>query len=362
MSATTTASQAILDRDGRFVADAIKIRYFPLAVASGDGAHVIDADGRRYLDFAAGWAVASLGYGNEAVRAAVARQMERSTFAGLLSGVNEPAVELAERLVELVPASFEQKVWFGLSGSDAAEAAQRLILRATGRRRIVSFVGGWHGTHDATMALSAHPALTGILGGGNVVKVPYPDPYRNPFGDGSGDVVDQCLGFLEHYLFATICPPDDVAAIFVEAVQSDGGDIVPPPDFMPKLRALCDRHGILLVVDEIKVGMGRTGRWFSYEHGNVEADLVLLGKALGGGLPLSAIVGRREILDVGTGLALFSLAGNGASCAAGLATVAEIERLGLVERAAENGAYLGRVPPRSARGVTRSSATSAGSA
>ncbi|MER3438332.1 MAG: aspartate aminotransferase family protein, partial [Chloroflexota bacterium] len=151
---------------------------------------------------------------------------------------------------------------------------------------------------------------------------------------------DQYLDFLERYLFRTVCPPEEVAAVFVEAVQSDGGDIVPPPDFMPKLRQLCDRHGIFLVVDEIKVGMGRTGRWFAYEHGGVVADLVLLGKSLGGGLPLSAIVGRREILDAGTGLALFTTVGNATSCAAGLAAIEETERLGLMAHAAEVGRYL----------------------
>ena len=131
-----------------------------------------------------------------------------------------------------------------------------------------------------------------------------------------------------------------MAAVFVEAVQSDGGDIVPPDDFMPKLRALCDRHGIYLVLDEIKVGMGRTGEWFAFQHGGIEPDFVLLGKSLGGGLPLSAIVGRREVLDFQPGSALFTMAGNGNSCAAGLAVIEEIERLGLIEQSARNGALL----------------------
>jgi 4-aminobutyrate aminotransferase len=326
-------------RDRRFIADALKIRYVPFVAERGDGPYLIDADGRRYLDFGAGWALANLGYSNEHVRAAIAQQLARTTYAGLVSSINLPAVALAEKLTRLVPGDFDKKVWFGLSGSDASEAAQRLVLRATGKRRLISFIGSWHGTTEATMALSAHPSLT-TLGGAHVTKVPYPNPYRNPFGDGTGQVTDQCLNFLERYLFRTVCPPEEVAAVFVEAVQSDGGDIVPPPDFMPKLRQLCDRHGILLVVDEIKVGMGRTGRWFAYEHGGVVADLVLLGKSLGGGLPLSAIVGRREILDAGTGLALFTTVGNATSCAAGLAAIEETERLGLVAHAGEVGRYL----------------------
>ncbi len=337
---TVVTSQQILERDARFVADAIKIRYFPLAVERGEGPRLIDADGRAYLDFGSGWALAGLGYSNERVREAVKRQIDRTTFGGLLSSANIPATELAEKLAMLVPGGFEKKVWFGLSGSDAAEAAARLVLKATGRRRFISFVGSWHGTHDGTMALSAHPSLNEAIGGANVIKVPYPNPYRNPFGVGSGNITDQCLDFVENYLFKTIYPPHDVAAVFAEAVQADGGDVVPPPDFLPKLRALCDRHGILLVMDEIKIGLGRTGRMFGYEHGGVTADAVLLGKSLGGGLPLSAIVARKEILDVGSGIAVFTASGNATCCAAGLAVVEEIETQGLVARSAEHGAYL----------------------
>lgn len=330
-------------RDARYIADAIKIRYTPFVAAGGDGAYLFDEDGKRFIDFGAGWAAAGLGYSNQHVKNAIAAQLDRATMAGLLSSINRPAVDLAERLVNLVPGPIEKKAWFGLAGSDAAEAAQRMIVRTTGKPRIVSFIGGWHGTTDAMMAVSAHPSLGGVLGGGHVTKIPYPNPYRDPFGGDGTDLVDRCLGYLENYLFKTICPPEQVAAIFVEAVQSDGGDIVPPDDFMPKLRALCDRYGIYLVLDEIKVGMGRTGAWFAFQHGGIEPDFVLLGKSLGGGLPLSAIVGRREVLDFQPGSALFTMAGNGNSCAAGLAVIEEIERLGLVERSATNGAALHRL-------------------
>jgi 4-aminobutyrate aminotransferase len=327
-------------RDERLISSALKIRYNPLVAAAGSGPWIIDPDGNRFLDFGASWSLAHLGYSNPAVRAAISQQLEQTMFAGLVSGINLPALDLAEKLVSLVPGDFPKKVWYGLSGSDASEAAQRLLLMATGRRRFVTFVGSWHGTTEATMALSGHPGFTNSLGGGNVTKIPYPNPYRNPFGGSSERVTDQCLDFLENYLFDTICPPNDVAAIFAESVQSDGGDVVPPPDFLPKLRALCDRHGILLVIDDIKVGLGRTGKMFSYEHAGIEADLVLLGKSLGGGLPLSAIVGRAEVLDADTGVALFTTVGNATSCAAGLATIEIIERDGIVARAAEHGEYL----------------------
>ena len=333
-------TEEIAARDERLISSALKIRYNPMVAAAGSGPWIIDPNGRKYLDFGATWSLAHLGYSNEDVRAAIVSQLERTMFAGLVSGINLPALDLAEKLVSLVPGDFPKKVWYGLSGSDASEAAQRLLLMATGRRRFVSFIGGWHGTTEATMALSAHPSFSGSIGGGNVTKIPYPNPYRNPFGGSSERVTDQCLDFLEHYLFQTICPPGDVAAIFAESVQSDGGDVVPPPDFLPKLRALCDRHGILLVIDDIKIGLGRTGRMFSFEHAGIAPDLVLLGKSLGGGLPVSAIVGRAEVLDAGTGVALFTTVGNATGCAAGLATINVIERDGLVAHAAEHGDYL----------------------
>ncbi|MCA9878957.1 MAG: aspartate aminotransferase family protein [Thermomicrobiales bacterium] len=336
---TVTASDLVA-RDAAVIADALRMRYTPLDIASGDGAWLTDAAGNRYLDFGAGWALAGLGYSDRRVQDAVTQQMARSTYAGLISSINQPAVDLAEALIALTPGDFPKKVWFGLAGSDAAETAQRLLMRATGKRRIVSFIGGWHGMTDGTMGLSAHPSLSETPSGGHVTKIPFPNPYHPPFGGDGEHLTDQCLGYLENYLFRTICPPEQVAAVFVEAVQADSGDVMPPADFLPKLRALCDRHGILLVLDEIKIGLGRTGRMFGFDHAGVTPDLVLLGKSLGGGLPLSAIVGRAEILDAGSGISLFTAVGNATCCAAGLAVVRAVQDDDLPAQAARTGAHL----------------------
>jgi len=329
-------------RDAALIADALKIRYSPMTAVRGEGSTLFDAEGRAWLDFGAGWAVASLGYSHPRVVRAIQEQVATTTFAGLISGLNEPALDLAQRLVDLMPGDFAKKVWFGHSGSDASEAAHRLVLAASGRKRVISFIGSWHGMTDSGQTLSGHPAFAAHPGGGHVTKLPYPNPARNPFGGAPEETLDQLFAYLEGYLFATICPPGDVAAIFVESVQSDGGDLVPPDEFLPRLRDLCDRHGIWLVVDDVKVGLGRTGYFFSYEQAGIAADLVILGKALGGGLPLSALVGRREILDAGTGTALFTTVGSATCCAAGLATVSAIVDEGLVGAATERGASLQR--------------------
>ena len=335
-----SAIEDFYDFDNKLIADALKLRFYPFAAESGEGCRLRDVEGKEYLDFTAGWALANAGYSHPHVKQAVIEQLNRTTFASLISGMHEPAVRLAEKLIELVPGDFRKKVWFGLCGSDASETVGRLLPLATGKRRLVSFIGAYHGSTAASMTMSAHTAQTQFIGGGHVVKVPYPNPYRCPFGDDIEDCAGRAIRFLEDYIFKTICPPDDVAGVIVEAVQSDGGDVVPPRNFLPMLEDVCRRHDIYLVVDDVKIGMGRTGEMFSFEHFNVTPDAVILGKSLGGGLPLSAVVARQEILDVGPALAIFTTAGNGLSCAAGLATVEAIEQDGLVFNAASVGAYL----------------------
>jgi 4-aminobutyrate aminotransferase len=329
----------LVERDRRLISDAAKIRFFPFAPVGGAGSRLVDADGRSWLDFTAGWAVANTGYGDAAVRAAVEAELARGSYPGLVSAVVEPAVELAERLVELVPVRGAAKVWFGHSGSDANEALARLVRTATGRPRILTFIGAYHGTTDGSAALSGHPVQARFASGDPGSKVPFPDAYRPIHGADPAEDERGVLRAIETAL-ATTCPSDETAAILLEPIQSDGGILVPSPAFVQGIEAICRRHEILLAIDEVKVGMGRTGDWTAHGSAGVTPDLVVLGKALGGGLPLSAIVGPAGVLDVEPSLALFTTAGNALSCAAGLAAIRSIEARGLLANARRVGERL----------------------
>jgi 4-aminobutyrate aminotransferase len=329
----------LVELDDRLIANAAKIRFFPFVPMSGEGSHVVDANGRRILDFTAGWAVTNTGYGDPRIRERVERQLARGTYAGVVSAVAEPAVELAARLVELAPIRGRPKVWFGHSGSDANEALARLARRATGRPRIISFVGAYHGSTDGSAALSGHSAQARWATAAPGARLPYPDAYRPELAPETEANEAAILERLEEIL-ATTCPAHETAVLLVEPIQSDGGILAPSGAFLRGLQAICGREGILLAIDEVKVGMGRTGDWFAHQAAGITPDFVVLGKALGGGLPLSAVVGPAEILDVEPAIALFTTAGNPLSCSAALGAVESIEEQGLMENARRVGEVL----------------------
>ena len=332
-------SPAVIQKDKAYVGDVLKLRFNPLVVERGKGAYVYDPEGREYLDFCAGWGVASTGYGHPAVVEAVSRQTEKLSFASTITVYNEEMAALAEHLAKIVPGDFEKKVWFGHSGSDANEFLAKIVPLATKRPRILTFVGSYHGQTMGSYGMSGHPAQSHFIGGGNVVKLPYPNCYRCPFAKEESSCGNFCAEYIENYIFGSVCPPEQVGAVVVEAIQCDGGDIVPPDAFLPALREICDAHGIWLIFDEVKIGIGRTGKMFGFEHWNVIPDAVVLGKPLGAGQPLSAVVGRKELMDAGTGLHLFTTAGNPVACAASLANFKILEEESLLENAKEVGDY-----------------------
>jgi len=327
-----------LEKDHQYVSDALKIRFYPLAVKSGKGTILRDYEDKEYLDISAGWAVANIGYGHEKMAAALKEQYETLSFSSNITIPDSQMIQLSEKLVDLLPGSFEKKVWYGLSGSDANDCIAKLIPLSAERPRMISFMGSYHGQTMGSLALSGHTAQARFVSGANVVKVPYPNPYRPPFGR-TENLTQQVIDYIEHEMFTTICPPESTAGIIIEAIQSDGGVIVPPEDFLPELRKLCDRHGIYLIVDEVKVGMGRTGKWFAFEHSGIEVDAVSLGKPLGGGVPISAVIARKEILDCGYALHLFTSSGNPISSKAALTNLSIIEEENLIGNVIEQGEY-----------------------
>ncbi len=267
-------------------------------------------DGNRFLDFTAGIAVTNVGHSHPQVVAAIRRQANRLIHMSGTDFYYAPQIRLAERLAALAPGSEPKRVFFTNSGAESIEAALKLARRHTGRNRVVAFVNAFHGRTYGAMSLSGSKPMQ-RRGFSPLV----PDIHHARYGD-----VESVRA-----LFRTICPPDELAAIFVEPIQGEGGYIVPPPDFLPGLRRLCDEHRVLLVFDEIQSGMGRTGKMFAAEHWGVAGDIMCLAKGIANGLPLGAIVAKASVMDWPSGSHASTFGGNPVACAAALATIKLLE-------------------------------------
>ena len=304
-----------------------------LSLIGGRGNRLIEEGGRELLDLSASFGPAILGYSHPAITAAVEEACASMAGASLLAFPNEQAVALAEELLRITPGRGERRVWFGHSGSDANDCVMRLVQAATGRSRFISFIGSYHGNLSGSMSISGHTAMTHTLPRAGLLLLPYPEPYRATFGP--ADVLK-----LLDYQFATTCPPRQVAGIFIEPMMADGGIIVPPPGFLAAVQERCRPHGIQIIVDEVKVGLGRSGRLHCFEHEGLEPDFIVFGKGLGGGLPLSAVIGPQALMDHAPAFALQTTAGNPVAAAAGRAVLKTIASEGLCARAERIGTAL----------------------
>jgi 4-aminobutyrate aminotransferase len=269
-----------------------------------------DLDGNRFLDFTAGIAVTAVGHCHPSVTRAIRRQAARLVHMSGTDFYYRPQIRLAERLAELAPGPGEKRVFFTNSGAEALEAALKLARYHSGRPRAMAFLKAFHGRTYGAMALSASKPI-----------------HRRGFSPLVPEVVHARFGDLESVetLLKTTCPPDELAAIFVEPIQGEGGYVVPPSDFLPGLRKLCDQHGILLVLDEVQTGVGRTGRMFACEHWNVVPDIICIAKGVANGLPLGAIVARSEVMNWPPGSHASTFGGNPVACAAALTTLRLVE-------------------------------------
>ncbi|MEK7403281.1 MAG: acetyl ornithine aminotransferase family protein [Gemmatimonadota bacterium] len=317
-------AKAIIERDRNSTATCY-LKEYPLVVARGRGAMIEDVDGNRYLDFMAGIAVAATGHSHPKVVAAIKDAADN--FLHICGGdfYYEPLAALAERLGKLAPGRDAKRVFLTNSGTEAVEGALKLARHSTRRSAIIAFEGSFHGRTYGSLSLTASK-YTQRSGMGPFL----PEVYHAPYGDAD---------FIEQRLFAKRLDPRDVACIVVEPIQGEGGYVVPPAAFLPALRAMCDKHGILLVMDEVQSGIGRTGKMFACEYDNVVPDILLTAKGLASGMPLGAIIARADVMKWTPGAHGSTFGGNPVCCAAALATLDLVEG-GLMANAAKVGAVL----------------------
>ncbi|MCB2210164.1 acetyl ornithine aminotransferase family protein [bacterium] len=321
-------AQAIIDRDRQHISPSYP-RGYPFVMDHGSGTEVWDVDGNRFLDFAAGIAVVATGHSHPNVVKAIQDQAEQ--FIHISSDFyHESWVRLGERLNDIAPFSGPASSFMTNSGTESVESAIKLARYHSQRPQFIGFLGAFHGRTIGSVSFTASkshykgrffPLMNGV------VHAPFPDPYRPVLlrrkGEGYGEAV---VRYIEEEILSRILPPEEVAGFLIEPIQGEGGYIVPPPDFFPALRELCDKYGILLIADEVQSGMGRTGKWWAIENFGVEPDIVTSAKGIASGVPLGAMIARSEIMDWPKGSHGNTFGGNPLACSAALATIDLIEK------------------------------------
>jgi 4-aminobutyrate aminotransferase len=334
-------ARAIIERDARAVSTSYT-RDYPFVMARGEGALVEDVDGNVFLDCTAGIAVASTGHSHPDVVQAIVEQSRKFLHMSGTDFYYEPQVRLGEELSAVAPMPGPHRSFFGNSGTEANEAAIKLARYYTKRPNVVAFFGSFHGRSMGSLSLTASK-LTQRRGLGpflpGVFHAPYANCYRCPVGAAPDACAAECLRFIEDQLLVHLVPPEEVAAIVVEPIQGEGGYVVPPNVFHERLRELTRKFGMLLVVDEVQSGMGRTGKMFAIEHTGVTPDVVTMAKGIASGLPLGVMTARSEIMSWPPGTHASTFGGNPVACAASLATL-KLLRDGLVRNAEVVGAHM----------------------
>ncbi|HUN86108.1 MAG TPA: acetyl ornithine aminotransferase family protein [Terracidiphilus sp.] len=332
---------AAVEADTRLISPSYT-RSYPLVARRGRGARIEDVDGNEFLDFAAGIAVVSTGHCHPEVVAAIQKQAADLIHISGTDFYDEHLTDLAAKLSSVAPMPGPHKFFYGNSGAEAIECALKLARYHTGRQHIIAFLGAFHGRTMGALSLTASkpqqkrrfsPLVPGVT------HVRYPYAYRGCTGGPQEEEIFSmgCARYIEEKLFKTIVPAEEVAAIFVEPIQGEGGYVVAPDNFLRELRAICNRHGILLVADEVQSGAGRTGKWWAIQHSGVEPDIVCMAKGIASGMPLGVCMSRAGIMDWVPGSHASTFGGNPVSVAAALATFDILQREGIA-----NAARIGR--------------------
>jgi 4-aminobutyrate aminotransferase len=335
-------ARQMLERDERFISPSYT-RSYPLVAARGYGAMVEDVDGNVFLDFNAGIAVTALGHAHPEIVEVIHKQAQEFTHISGTDYYYPHQTALAEKLVEITPGDFAKKVHYGNSGAEAMEAALKAAVYSTGRQKFIAFRGAFHGRTFGTLSLTASKVAQRRGFGAqalDVTHIPYANPIRFPLERKPGESLGKRVArYLEQTIFRTTVPPEDCAAIIAEPIQGEGGYVVPDADFFPELRRICDQHGILLIVDEVQSGVGRTGKMWAIEHTGVVPDMMCMAKAIGGGIPLGVLVTREELMRWHGGAHASTFGGNPVAIVAALKTIEILER-GAMQNAREMGEHL----------------------
>lgn len=330
-------SKAVVEADGKWISPSYT-RSYPMVAKRGRGVRIEDVDGNEFLDLAAGIAVCSTGHCHPEVVKAIQDQAAELIHISGTDFYYESMIQLAEKLSSIAPMPGPHKFYYGNSGAEAVECALKLARYHTGRQNIIAFFGAFHGRTMGALSLTASkpqqrrrfaPLVPGVT------HVRYPYAYRGCSGgpQAEDEFALGCARYIEEKLFKTTLPPEEVAAIFVEPIQGEGGYVVAPTIFMQELRKICDRHGILLVVDEVQSGVGRTGKWWAIEHTGVEPDMVCIAKGIASGMPLSVCMTRASIMDWKPGSHASTYGGNPVAIAAAMATLKVLEEGGMANAA-----------------------------